>query len=280
MALPPPPYNPGDGGQFLLEVSGGTSNETIRLSAFAGCFDKVIGVEYEDCYFTTRPLSTAVAEWLTDMLTANNLHRNLTVTQVDITGAAVATLDIRDAFLREVRISDLDASDNSFGDVSFVVVPRQLESQAPGSVGNGTNLEFWRRSQFQVDIDGVDGGDAVAVRALRVSWPKVPAPIGGGARLEFQPGQPLFDDIVLEAAALRNGAVTNTVTDLEAWVAEAPTPLARAGVVNLLDDTRQVVLGHVDLFGLVPRSFPTFPTGANRRSIILHADRFTFTVAP
>jgi hypothetical protein len=61
LAVPPPPYNPGQGGRFYVRIVGDTIDETVQLVAFAGCFDKVIAVEYEDCYFSTGQLAPAVA---------------------------------------------------------------------------------------------------------------------------------------------------------------------------------------------------------------------------
>jgi hypothetical protein len=53
VAPAPFPYQ----GTFFLDVEGAGS---IPLASFAGCYDRILGMEYEDCYFTIGRLANSV----------------------------------------------------------------------------------------------------------------------------------------------------------------------------------------------------------------------------
>ena len=82
----PAPAPPAYAGRFLL----GINDERFELSAFAGCFDKIIGVEYEDCYFTTRDLPANLLAWFDETLRGGASPPTLSVVQVDFRGDLVA----------------------------------------------------------------------------------------------------------------------------------------------------------------------------------------------
>ena len=254
-------------GTFFLSIN----NERFALRAFAGCFDKIIGVEYEDCYFTTRDLPANLLEWFDDTLRGTALPPTLSVVHVDATGNPVAALDIQGGFLRELSISDFDGADGGIGSVSFVVVPGDIRSGSTGSTSSGPQAKSFLRSNFRVDITGVDGSRIAAIEGPRVSWPKVAVAVGSDPRRAFLQGPPVFDDIKLSA-----GEGGSTIADLEAWVADVArgTAVPRSGTIEILSSNLATVIGQVSLFDLVPSAFLAFPTATNRRTITLHVGGF------
>ena len=108
-APPPAPYT----GTFTCEFGW---RADVPVQSFAGCFEKIIGVEYEDCYFTIRRLAPdTLEEWLNQSLNNTADRVNLTVTQVDFACDPIAAIEIHDGFLRELTVSDFEASDPGLG---------------------------------------------------------------------------------------------------------------------------------------------------------------------
>jgi hypothetical protein len=268
-ALPPPlPYDP-NGGGFYLEIDGGGS---VPLTAFAGCYDKILGMEYEDCYFTTGVLAAPVIEWLHETLSGNGPRRTATVFHVDQTLQILSRTDISQAFLRDFSISDFDSADMSLGSISFVLVPGSIQvstSNPAGPGGSAGGLTF-RKALFTLDIGG-DVAFVAAIRGMHMSVPKL-IQSGSGRRL-FVPGLPQFDNILIEV-----GQGGSFVAGLEQWVNDvvAGDATPRPGRVDLLNQSMAVV-GSVLLEGLVPLAFPPYPTGpANRRTLVLDLGQFRF----
>jgi hypothetical protein len=267
---PPPPYNAG-GGDFYLEIEGLGS---IPLSSFAGCYDKVLALEYEDCHFSTGLLAPPLTDWLNDTATGVNPTRSLSVFHVDQALQVVSRLDIGNAFLRELTVSDLDAAVSGPGTLSFVVVPGSLhvETANPGAPSGTAGGNPFFRSLFSLTLDGLGYPGVVAVRGLRLSVPKLLQQ--ATPRRQFAPGQPQFEDVVVEV-----GPFGSTLQSLQAWVdavaAGNTTPVS--GQIDLLDQQPQTVLGTVLLEGLVPVAFPPYATGpSGRRTLILDLGQFVF----
>lgn len=268
--VPPPTFE----GEFFLRLpSGGT----IAVDNVAGCFEKVLGVEYEDCYFSTRVLSPFLFSWIEESLNAGpNLRQNLTLTQVNAaTFAPVMAVEIQGSFIRDLRLTDLDASSNTIGLLSFIVVPRQLVfDDTPTSPNSVTNQPVYRANAFRVNIDGIDGSRIAKVRGLHISWPKVPV-VGVGQHLEFMPGAAAFDDLQMEMSS-----TPPTAQDFDDWVhqLQADPNDIRDGAIELLAPDFQTVVATISLFDMVPTSFPqfgsTFGLGV-RRTITLDQSRFT-----
>jgi hypothetical protein len=266
-ALPEPPPQPYEG-TFLLSING---QNPIPLSSAAGCFDKVIGVEYEDCHLATPVMSQQVFTWFAESLDGSNPLRNLTLYSFSATLQLVAQLDIQDGFLRELAVSDFDASQKMAGEIRFVVVPRRLVTQTPGTAGPATVSPTFLTANFRFTMTGIDGTRVTAIRGLRASWPKVPLP-PNGTRREFLPGQPAFDEIQVEMAT--TGA---TAGDFDQWVNQFAqgTGMPEDGEIEALNPALSATLARVGLFNMTPRYFPPFPTSTNRRTITLHLERFT-----
>ena len=72
-AKPPAPYV----GHFALVVDG----HTFFVDGFAGCADKVPGVEYDDCYFTEASLEPEIKLWVNDTAAGRNPFRDITLIQ-------------------------------------------------------------------------------------------------------------------------------------------------------------------------------------------------------
>jgi len=264
---PPTPYDM-NSASFYLSIG---ANPPIPLSEVAGCFDKIIGVEYEDCYFSTRVLAPDVFAWLDDMATGNNLLRSLTLSRVNINSQVTAQLAIADAFIRDFTVSDPDAGTNFPGTLRLVVVPRLIQVSPLGSLGSTRTTPTFRSYAFRVNIVGINGNSISAVRRLHASWPKVLQPAIGSRRV-FMPGPPAFDDILVEMSA--SGT---TAADLDSWVNQVAigTGTPRDGVIELLSLNLSTVVGSVQLFDLLPISFPPFPLSTTRRTITLNLGRFT-----
>ena len=265
-----PPPTPYDMTTAIFYLSIG-ANLPIALSEVAGCFDKIIGVEYEDCYFSTRVLAPEVFAWLDDMATGNKL-RSLTLSRVNFNYQLTAQLAIADAFIRDFTVSDPDAVGKVPGTLRLVVVPRLIQVIAPGgSLGSTRTTPRFSSANFLVNIVGINGNFISAVRGLHASWPKVLQPAIGSRRV-FMPGNPAFDDILVEVAT---GGTT--AADLDSWVNQVAigTGTPRDGEIELLS-LNLSSLGSVQLFDLLPISFPPFPAlSTARRTITLNLGRFT-----
>src|SRR5262249_8297496 len=130
---PPPPPPPAYLGTFVLRIGG---SSPYSLVSFAGCSDKVIGVEYEDCHFTIGVVAPGLLQWLSDPVPAAGALRDLTVARIDQFGNEASVTAIGQAFLREFSISDFDAADNSRGSFSIVAVPAAIQLSA----GSGSRV--------------------------------------------------------------------------------------------------------------------------------------------
>lgn len=274
---PPPAYST----NFLLSID----REPAVPVTVAGCFDKIIGVEYEDCYFTINAIPPGLAAWFNGQASGDpNVRRTLTLYELDNRLTVIGALEIRDVFLRELSISDFDATDTGFGQVSFVVVPEQLVAISPApSPGAGQGLAF-RRSNFQmvithVDpagtvITGVDPAGIASVSGLRVSWPKVLLETQTPPRHAYGYGRPVFNDIQIKA--LMNGG---TISDLDTWGNQVlqGTAAPREGDLQLLDGNL-VTVGHILFHDLLPATFSLIP--AQQRLINLHVESFGLSTNP
>lgn len=267
---PPPPYDPGDG-SFYLEINGAGE---IPLDAFGGCFDKLLGVEYEDCYFSTRRLAPALLDWIADAVNGKSQARSLAIYRVNFSGQALSRTDITSAFLRDVRVSDFVASTQAGGTLTFVAVPEtiRVDTTSPGAPGGGVQGPLFYQHQFRFSVDGVAYPTTTTIRGLHLTVPK--ALQAGTGRHRFAPGAAQFDDIVVEVGAGRNP----DLTDPEQWVAAvaAGTPVVRSGLVDLLSPQMQSI-GAIQLDELVPLAFPPYPSGAaGQRQLFLRLARFHF----
>ncbi|MFA5897518.1 MAG: PEGA domain-containing protein [Hyphomicrobium sp.] len=263
-APPPVPYS----GNFALSING---QAPIALSEVAGCFDKVIGVEYEDCYLETAVMSPQLFTWFADSVDGSNPLRNLTLYQYNFNNQVTAQLDIQNGFMRELTVSDFAASAKATGKLRFVVVPRRLLVATPGTFGIITTQPTYLTANFVFVLPGVDGSRVAAINGLRASWPKVALP-PNGTRREFLPGKPSYDEIQVEVAL-----TGTTAADLDSWVNQFAlgTGTTRDGEIEARNATLTTVIARVSLFGVSPRFFTPFPADSGRRTITLHLDRFT-----
>ena len=263
-ALPPPPplaYT----GNFSLEIHGPGSSG-FALKSFAGCFDKIIGVEYEDCYFSVNSFEPELVQWLNDTAHGVNLTRDLSIVQRAADGSAVSEASLTQAFLRDFKISDFDTSDPSDGSLEFVVVPQSIQS---GSDPIRPPSDAFQKHLFRVTLDGVTVNAIAKIRGIHMAVPKIPIDPPVFNRRRFEPGTPVFDDIVIEMNA-------SAASGFQSWVDEVisgePHPERDADIAAL--NGRGDPVGTVNLFDLVPAAFPPFNTGFSRRTIILHLGRF------
>ena len=257
-------------GLFRLQFD--DSGNTIALATAAGCFDKLAQAEFEDCYLSTKILSPDLIAWLHDSVNGSNAFRDLTLIQVsDISFNEVSRTSIDHAFLRDFSISDLDGSSNTVGVLSFVLVPRNLQSAASSGVSLVPNTPRFLNANFVVNIDSVDGSRINAVRNLHMSAPKILVSPQLGTHHQFLPGQPSFDNLTIEMSV-----AGTTASSFDAWahnIALGQNDL-RVGTVNLMNTTFSSSLAEIDLFDLSPLSFPAFQTSDGHRTVVLSISRF------
>src|SRR5258707_15138159 len=119
-------------------ATGASTYDPVPLTSFAGCGEKLLGVEYEDCYFQVTGLAASLLQWMNDTLNGSGTAlRNVIVSKVDsLGGVELARLQISNGFLRDISLSDADASNASPGKLSFVLLPGTVTIVAP----TGTTL--------------------------------------------------------------------------------------------------------------------------------------------
>ena len=265
---PPPPY----AGTFLLAIDGAPA---ITLNYFAGCFEKEIGVEYEDCHFATTRIPPQLLTWLNDSISGNNVRRQLTLyrlnsalTQVDV------QVSIANGFLREFAVAGLDEDFGPSVVMSFVVVPASVNISTGGSFPATQAPAFLRNTNFRTLISGVDGSRIGAIEGLRMSWPKM-ATLPNGTRRTFDPGLFTADNISITASA----GLGSTLSDIEQWVSQvaAGTAAPRDGDIELVSVSGQTVQT-IELHDLVPLTFQLFPTGtkSTSKTLTLRLGHFEF----
>jgi len=252
----------------------------IPLTSFAGCFDKTIGVEYEDCYFSTPRLAAPLLDWVRESLATSNSYRTVTVFQTtpQQPNQAVAQLEITDAFIREFSVGALDTADNDNGTISFVVVPKSIEADGSGNIGNPIGSPTFRMSGFQFFVTGVDESRVTAVSSVRVTWGKTEDehhgfPHGFQRKLFLPQGPPVTDAIELRFAT----SSSQTVSEMNGWVEDVAQGdvVARPATIYLLGLDFQTRVLEVNLEGLYPLHFPVFPTFGGQlgqRSIVFNVN--------
>ena len=271
-AAPPPPPTP-YAGLFLLRIG---NSSLYPLASFAGCVDKIVGIEYEDCFFTVRVLSAELLRWLNDTVAGTGALRDLTVVQRDPSGDEVSVASIGGAFLREFGVSDFDGSDSDQGNLSFVAVPATIQvASGSGSRVTGVITQpTFLRANFRAEFDNVDGSRVAAVRGIRMSAAKTLVSPQAGNRRQFAQGALTFDEIRVDA-----GLVGPTIGGFESWVndVEQGNPNAmRNGKILMLNPSLTLVVGEVHLFDLLPLSFPPYATSLFARTITLDVGQFRF----
>jgi hypothetical protein len=278
---PPDPYGP-SGFSYRAEIDGGPQ---IPLTSFAGCRDKPLGVEYEDCYFELTSLrngtGTRHAEefirWLNGQLAGDDLTHDFTVTEYNASGNPTRHIDFQRAFLTEFQLEEPDATNTALGHLSFVAVPGALQTGSGGDSANsiGTPLT-WRRSDFSVDIDGIDPSGVIGVHDLEVTFPKEPTESGLQFHQGFEPGPPEVAALDLDVSSS-----FSTATNLDQWAEQVAlgSDDPRTGVITGLASNLSTRRFEIDLGGLRPASdLPAFTDAATgRRSMTLAADTFAIT---
>lgn len=267
-AVPPAPPAPYEG-TFQLTLDG----DEMTLLSFAGCYDRILGVEYEDCHLSMSRLEPVVMQWLNDSGTGSNAFRDIVIKQFNTqTQAIISTTQIQGAFMREFSVSDFEGNINATGSLSMVLVPETVIFSAGGN-GNlqPSTAPIIRAAFFEADIDDIDGTRIVAVRGLEMSVPKNLITPQVGTRRRFQPGMPQFADITIEATT--GGS---TVANFDTWVGLAAKgqPELRDGRINLLNVMIHNI-GTIELFDLFPATAPPYISDT-RRTFVLHVGRFQF----
>jgi hypothetical protein len=265
----PQPY----AGPYFYQLQFAGVADGVPLSSFAGCYDKQLGLEYEDCYFVVPGLSQPLMTWLNDTVQGTIPLRNLSVVQVDLSGVVVSTLQIGNGFLRDFRVSDFDGA-VAAGSMSFSVVPGSLQTSPAGNTPPAVRTAFDVNS-FRVTV-GSTLLIAAAVRGIHMSVPKIPSPILEDPRHGFRPGTPSFDDLVLDLGAGPSAAASAQYLDSWAALVAANLVARRDTDLTILGPTAQVVRV-IHLRGLIPvTALDPYPHSNLRRSMTLRPTRFDF----
>lgn len=270
-AEPPVPYE----GDFVLDIDGFTG--TVELSAFAGCFEQIIGVLYQDCFFEVEGLPSPVLHWLAETLSGGDARHDLTVRQIDPSAAlpserVVAELQIGAGWLSDFRLSDFDVTETGTGRLTFVVVPELLTSVSPAEAGTPLSVETFGPGDFTLDIPDVDRSGIAALSDLHFLRDRLGGPGPDPARAYFSPGVILFDDLTLVAA--QTGG-ESTVEDLTRWV-DNSTSDRRDGLLTITNGPDSIA--EVHLSGLLPLTGLSLI--GERRSLMLQVQSFDLVLAP
>jgi hypothetical protein len=272
-SVPPPPYS----GEYALSIGTG---ESIPLNSFAGCFEKQVGVEYEDCHITTRELTPALLDWLQDSMSGANIQRNLVVYQLDFTSRVTASMQINSAFVREFSLSELEGSSKSPVAFTFVVVPQAIivNHNATGMPPMGPTSKFLLASNFRFTIDNVNDNGIRSLSAIRMTWPKIEQQVvAHSGRRQFLPGPPAVEPVTITLSASGGG----TAQDLDQWMAQVAngTGTPRNAVLELLNPTLTQTAYTVQMSNVFPVQFLPFPTGGSStvgvRTMLLQFASFT-----
>lgn len=260
-------------GEFVLEIAGFPGS--VALTSFAGCFDELVGVLYHDCHFQTVGLPEPVLSWLAVTLSGAESRRELTVRELDGSNAVVAQLKIGAGWIRELRVSDFDASASSAGTLSFVVVPELLAPVAPTPAASAASAPVFTRGDFELDIPGVDGSGIVALSGLQLHRDLLASTGPDPDRSYFAPGQLLFDDLTLVAA---QSSSAQTLADLNGWIAELDGSAndRRDAVLTISSNATPIAEMHLDSL------LPVTGLGlvGERRALTLRVDGFDLEPVP
>jgi hypothetical protein len=263
-------------GDFVLDVEGFTG--TVELSAFAGCFDQLVGVLYQDCFFEVEGLPSPVLHWLAETLSGGSARHDLTVRQLDRSAAppspqAVAQLHVGAGWISDFRLSDFDVAETGTGRLTFVVVPELLTSEAPTEAGTPPSVESFSPGDFTLDIPEVDRSGIAALSGLHLQRDRLGGAGPEPGRAYFSPGVILFDDLTLVAAPTSG---QRTVGDLTRWVELDGSSDLRDGLLTLTSGPDAIA--EVHLPGLLP--FTGLSLLGERRALMLRVESFDLTLTP
>ena len=270
----PVPYD----GDFVLDIDGFIG--TVELSAFGGCFDQYVGVFYQDCFFEVEGLPSPVVSWLSETLSGDSARHDLTVRQIDPSGAAasdrvVAQLRISAGWISDFRLSDFDVAATGTGKLTFVVVPESLTSESPTEAGTSPSVESFSPGDFTLAIPDVGPTGIAALSGLYVHRDKLGGAGPDPERAYFSPGDIYFDDLTL-VAAQTGGALT--LQDLTRWVdgLDNSTSDRRDGLLTITSGPNAIA--EIHLPGLMPLTGLSLV--GERRSLTLQVQSFDLALTP
>lgn len=263
--LPPAPPPLGYSGAYNVTIDG---VETVPLTFFAGCYDALIGVEYEDCYFETASIPARLVMWLNEAVVNPNARHDLVVTPVPGGKEDPKGMDLRigQAFLREFAFGDFSSNPGGPGRLRFVVVPESLQ-MGDTPIPRPTDSRFYQHA-FRMRVDGMTVGMGVgAVRGIRMTIDKVLSATSG--RRLFTGGQVRFDPIRIELGP-------SSIEFFEDWAGDVATGAAgpKNGTLDLETDVKLEVVATVIFTGLLPVTVEPFPIGGTLRGVTLALGQF------
>ena len=253
-------------GTFYMKVG----NESFSLSSVAGCFDKLLGVEYEDCYIETTTVSPAMLMWLNNSLNGTNQFRDVTITRLQTDSKTLISLQVNGAFIRDFRMSDLDAADSALVTFSFVLVPGSIQS-TPNHVTTTSGVTSLLRRMFRVDVSGTDSRSMIAVRGIQLWIAKIPSATST-TRRQFVPG-------IVQFKAPRFELGSGSIPSYTSWVntVAGGTEQRRDGVVEIMDIKGFPRLV-IDYTGLLPTALEPFPTASGGRPIAFDVQQWSAAI--
>lgn len=207
---PPPAYSP----TFALNING----ETTAVSRLAGCREPVLGGELEDCVVRISQVPAGqLATWISDTRKGGTFAlRDVAIQGLTTNLDVSAQLDLDDAFLSRVEVSELEATTRTAGFIELTITPEALKLSSPGGKVTLPANKAWLVSNFRMSPDGVAGGQFVRATGLGFTVGKTPAVVDGLPR--FTPGA-----MTQLPAVLEFGPAGATATDMRAWVESVRT---------------------------------------------------------
>ena len=165
---------------------------------FAGCFEKQVGVEYEDCYFKVEGLHPELLQWLDGTLNGSNPERDFSVVQMNPASStqSIASVNVQDAFLSEIRIGDYDGNSRDPGSISFVAVPESVDRVVTGGFSNADTLTRFGSANYRLELEEASITGVVALKGLVMTAEKIPDALGG--RVVYSQGPFTFNDFTVE----------------------------------------------------------------------------------
>ena len=244
----------------MLAIDG---QPAIRLASFAGCKDKVLGVEYEDCHFEVVNFPRVLLDWFNDAVGGDGVRHDLTVYSVSFDMEVTGELQINDAFLRDISVADADAASKDFQRMSFVAVPSELKKVRPSrtTLNMPPNEKLATVASFSLEIPDIEARRARSVRGIHVAIPKV-AVDGVTARRMFEPGIPEVGDVWVATSSTE-------LASYEDWVRTVLGGRVdrRDGRLSLLNASLTEARAIIELEGLTPaESLDPFASGGDART--------------
>jgi hypothetical protein len=274
---------------FVRSVEGGAVKaDVVKEPAAAGGF-----VKKHLAASTVEPLQLqldlgldkAVYAWITEAWSGKPVRRNVAIVETDANLVARRRREFADARLAAVTFPALDGSSK---DAAFLTLELHAETvRAQKGAGNvkaaGAKAKAWARSNFKLEIGGLDCKLVSRIDSFTVRSELAPDPIGETRDFERQPAAIDFPNLRI---TLSEAAAKTWYDWQQTFVLDGRNDERRekSGKIVLLGANLADVLGEIRFFnlGLFRLAEPKQqPADAVRRIVAdLYCERMEFIVTP